>query len=211
MMTPQYQLHPSLKFLHYCIPSVVCCVCCCFCWFLYVSILVLWLWRPLFPCTTCQTSIVVVVVICFCILVYNILVLRLWGFYIISPSAKHGLHAMHGKCLNYLHFNGAQLFLNMQVVQNVSDIEDIYPFSYYAVDSVLVLAQAINDTLAGWSNNSTDWSFCETENAMKKASISRCFVRQKLLNINIQGLTVGLFKARWAYKVSLVGIMFEFF
>lgn len=62
--------------------------------------------------------------------------------------------------------------------------------SYFAFDAVLTLAQAVNDTLAGWSNNSPDWSFCEEENSVKMTSLSKCFVRQKIGNINIEGLTV---------------------
>ena len=65
------------------------------------------------------------------------------------------------------------------------------PLSYFAFDGILVLAQAINDTLAGWSNNSPDWSFCEEENEEKMSSLSKCFVRQKILNINTTGVTVS--------------------
>lgn len=63
--------------------------------------------------------------------------------------------------------------------------------SYYVIDAVLALAQAINDTLAGWSNDSPDWSFCEEEEEEKNSSISKCFVRQKMQNLNINGLTVS--------------------
>jgi len=66
------------------------------------------------------------------------------------------------------------------------------------VDAVLALAQAVNDTLSGWSNNSPDWSFCEVEESEKKASISKCFVKQKLLGIDIQGLTVSC-SSFWKY------------
>ena len=68
--------------------------------------------------------------------------------------------------------------------------EGFSPLSYFAFDAVLALAQAMNDTLAGWSNNSPDWSFCEVENEERMTSLSKCFVRQKILNINITGLTV---------------------
>lgn len=63
--------------------------------------------------------------------------------------------------------------------------------SYFAFDAVMVLAQAVNDTLAGWSNNSPDWSFCEVENEVNETSLVKCFVRQKILNINISGVTVS--------------------
>ena len=77
-----------------------------------------------------------------------------------------------------------------QVIENsedAPDIEDSYPLSYYAIDAVLVLAQAVSDTQAGWNN----LSFCETESARSMSSVQRCMVRQKLLDVNIQGLTVG--------------------
>ena len=60
--------------------------------------------------------------------------------------------------------------------------------SYFAFDTVLVLAQAINDTLAVWSNNSPDGS-CEEEENIEK--IAKCFLRQRIQNINITGLTVS--------------------
>ncbi len=66
------------------------------------------------------------------------------------------------------------------------------PLSYYAIDAVLTLTQAINDTLAGWSNNSPDWSFCELRNEVNKSSLSRCFIRQKIQNVMLEGLTVNL-------------------
>ena len=71
------------------------------------------------------------------------------------------------------------------------DTEGFSTLSYYAFDAVLTLAQAINDTLAGWSNNSPDWSFSETENEVNKTSLTRCFIRRKIRNININGTTVG--------------------
>ena len=77
------------------------------------------------------------------------------------------------------------------MLQRVNSIVASYPLSYFAVDAVLVLAQAVNDTLTGWSNSSPDWSFCEGEESTKNASISKCFVKQKLLNIVMQGLTVS--------------------
>ncbi len=63
------------------------------------------------------------------------------------------------------------------------------------MDAVLVLAQAVNDTLAGWSNNSPDWSFCEGEESEKNASVTKCFYKQKLLGISLQGLTVIVFSS----------------
>ena len=74
--------------------------------------------------------------------------------------------------------------------QPIIETQGFSTLSYYAFDAVLVLAQAINDTLAGWSNNSPDWSFCETENEVNKTSLTRCFVRRKIHNVNINGTTV---------------------
>ena len=89
-------------------------------------------------------------------------------------------------------FSSSTLSLSSpQTLSSLPFISSSYPLSYYAVDAVLALAQAVNDTLSGWSNNSPDWSFCEGEESEKKASISKCFVKQKLLGINIQGLTVS--------------------
>ena len=69
---------------------------------------------------------------------------------------------------------------------------EVSHLSYFAFDAVLVLAQALNDTLTGRSNNSPDWSFCERENEVNETSLAKCFIRQKIMNVNIEGLTVSL-------------------
>ena len=83
------------------------------------------------------------------------------------------------------------LFFLHQILQAIQSTRGYSQLSHFAFDAILVMAQAINDTLAGWSNNSPDWSFCETENEENKTSLTKCFVRQKLLNINITGTTVS--------------------
>lgn len=80
----------------------------------------------------------------------------------------------------------------MQAVRAIERTQGFSHLSYFAFDAVLVLAQAVNDTLAGWSNNSPDWSFCEVENAINETSLTKCFVRQKILNVNISGVTVSI-------------------
>ena len=77
---------------------------------------------------------------------------------------------------------------------------EVSHLSYFAFDAVLVLAQALNDTWTGWSNNSPDWSFCERENEVNRTSLTKCFIRRKIQNINIAGLTVS-------FKCSYVTVL----
>ena len=66
---------------------------------------------------------------------------------------------------------------------------EVSRLSYFAFDAILVIAQALNDTLTGWSNDSPDWSLCKQVNG--NTSLAKCFIRQNIQNINIAGLTVS--------------------
>ena len=76
--------------------------------------------------------------------------------------------------------------LNIDIFGSVDEVSHL---SYFAFDAVLVLAQALNDTLTGWNNNSPNRSFCGRENEVNE--LAKCFIMQKIQNINIAGLTVS--------------------
>ena len=75
---------------------------------------------------------------------------------------------------------------SLQDLSTSMDELKVSHLSYFAFDAVLVLAQALNDTLTGWSNDSPDWSLCKQVNG--NTSLAKCFIRK---NINIAGLTVS--------------------
>ena len=85
--------------------------------------------------------------------------------------------------------SGVTDLLHAQMIQDISDVEDTYPLSHYAIDAVLVLAQAINNTPTERDNTSLDWSLCHAGDA-ELVSSSSCLLQHTLMNINIQGLTV---------------------
>ena len=89
--------------------------------------------------------------------------------------------------------SGVTDLLHVQMIQDISDVEDTYPLSHYAIDAVLVLAQAINNTLTERDNSSLDWSLCHAGDAGIISS-SSCLLQHTLMNINIQGLTVRYYK-----------------